>query len=146
MCSRRHADPWHHAEAAALLRISLAELLSNALNCSQMLTTALPNIRKPACMMYCGAGAEAAAWLLGYCATEPVARRTLCEAGAASALMPVRYKRRNIKGGISMAAMASTQAVVVPQQHPFKLCCSTWNPMPKTQRQCQGAGRLPRLL
>lgn len=36
------------------------------------------------------AGAEAAAWLLGYCATEAVARRTLSEAGAASALMPVR--------------------------------------------------------
>ncbi len=35
------------------------------------------------------AGAEAAAWLLGYCATDSVARRTLSDAGAASALMPV---------------------------------------------------------
>lgn len=36
------------------------------------------------------AGAEAAAWLLGYCATDPMSRRHLTDCGAASALMPVR--------------------------------------------------------
>jgi hypothetical protein len=67
--------------------IKLKKIKGKQANISDAMSHTLLNVLTG---VYCHTGAEAAAWLLGYCATEAVARRTLSEAGAASALMPVR--------------------------------------------------------
>ena len=60
--------------------------------------------------------AEAAAWLLGYCATDPPARRILSELGAATALMPVRPQ----------TSLRSTSVwFLLPRAHRLLTCSSS---------------------